>query len=430
MLLKPELATILSRAFKLNDAQEWLNHLPESVTLKKEDFLSFLSTLTESCEEWNRHTSRVERALQLSSEEALQRYLRLNEALAELKDKKQQLEKALEDLVQKSQELEKTLEQRDQVMRLFEYARNRFSQLFHEMPIASLTIDSDGLVWEWNKRAVPLFLVPETEALAAPLTAVLGEDCVSEETLDQLKAVVQRMPFEEQEWTTRHHRRLLVNAIPLSGPDEALTGALLTFVDITELRLREKELAEKITELNQAREALERANQRLASLATIDALTGIPNRRALDDQLLAVMSETKRGKTFCLALIDLDHFKNINDEWGHDTGDEVLKKFARILRHSVRRADFIARYGGEEFAVIFPHTPLPQAISICERIRLRAQNISIGNRTLTVSIGVASSDLAPDIKGILKSADDALYQAKRSGRDRVVSAVSPAENAA
>jgi diguanylate cyclase (GGDEF)-like protein len=430
MQIKPELALILERAFKLPDAQKWLNHLPETLTLKREDILSLLSALTESCEEWHHHTTRLERALRLSSEESFERYRRLNEALAELEDKKQQLEKALEDLAQQTRELEKALEQRDQVMKLFDYARNRFSQLFHEMPIASLTIDSDGLVWEWNKRAVPLFLIPETEALAAPLTIVLGEDCVSEETLDQLKAVVQGVPFEEQEWTNRHHRHLRVNAIPLSGPDEALTGALLTFVDVTELRLREKELAEKIAELNEAREDLERANQRLASLATIDALTGIPNRRALDDQLLAVMSETKRGKTFCLALIDLDHFKSINDEWGHDAGDDVLKKFARALRHSVRRADFIARYGGEEFAVIFPHTSLPQAILICERIRQRAQSISIGNRTLTVSIGVASSDVAADIKGILKSADDALYEAKRTGRNRVVSALNPAENAA
>ncbi len=404
--LNPEIPRLLEQALGLENAEQWLARFQDSVSIKKEDFLRLLNLASEACEEWTAHSKRLERALHLTSQELLERNLSLQEAL--------------KSLTQKTEELQTALTERDQAFKLLEYARNRFSQLFHKMPIASLTIDTEGLVWEWNERAVPLFLIPEHTALAQPLPDVLGRDCVCEDTLNKLKAVAQGMPFEEREWK-RQNQHLLVNAMPLCGPDEALTGVLITLVDITELRLKEKELAEKIAELNEARETLERANQRLAELATVDPLTRIPNRRALDDQLIVALSEAKRGKAFSLALIDLDHFKSINDELGHDAGDEVLQQFAVILRETVRKADFVARYGGEEFAVIFPNTPLSLAIPICERICQKAKDISIRNRTLSVSIGVAQSDChTPEAKDILKQADDALYQAKRTGRDRVV----------
>lgn len=419
MQISQEVAQVFEHALQLNNIETWLAQLPDHVTLKREDLLRLLEHASNACNEWERHAARLERSLHLASEELLERNFRLSEALNSIQRKEQELANALNDVAKKSEELRSALEERDQALKLLEYARNRFSQLFYKMPIASITIDSDGLVWEWNERAAPLFLISEDQALSAPLRAVLGEECISEETLNKLKGVLQGIPFEEQKWVI-HQRHLLVNAIPLQGPDEALTGVLLALVDITQLRRKEKELADKIAELKEAREALEQANRRLASLATIDGLTGIPNRRSLDDQLTVVTSETKRGKPFCLALIDLDHFKNINDELGHDIGDEVLQRFAKTLRESVRKSDFVARYGGEEFAVIFPNTPLHQAIPICERIRQRAKEISLGNHTLTVSIGVAYGDVSHDAKTVLKKADDALYQAKRSGRDKVI----------
>lgn len=167
------------------------------------------------------------------------------------------------------------------------------------------------------------------------------------------------------------------------------------------------------------------AEQELLRLATRDALTGLANRRYFFDVAETSLTQTRRyGSPMTVALLDLDHFKHINDTHGHAAGDTVLNTFADILRASLRDTDTPARVGGEEFAVLLTNTPLSEALIALERIRhtLDETPIQVGERTIyaTVSIGAVQWNANHlDVDGMLAHADAALYAAKRHGRNRV-----------
>jgi diguanylate cyclase (GGDEF)-like protein len=168
-----------------------------------------------------------------------------------------------------------------------------------------------------------------------------------------------------------------------------------------------------------------KAEQELVRLATRDALTGLANRRVFFDVSEAALVQTRRyGIPMTVALLDLDHFKHINDTYGHAAGDAVLNAFAEVLRESLRDTDTPARVGGEEFAVLLTNTPLVEALNALERIRHTLDNspIHFGGHTIyaTVSIGAVQWMAAhTDVDAMLAHADAALYAAKRQGRNRV-----------
>jgi two-component system cell cycle response regulator len=163
-------------------------------------------------------------------------------------------------------------------------------------------------------------------------------------------------------------------------------------------------------------------------LAVTDQLTGLHNRRYMTGQLAALVNRAVRGGEPVAALmIDIDHFKKINDSFGHPIGDEVLREFAVRLASNVRAIDLPCRYGGEEFTVIMPDTKLEDAQRIAERIRLHVAGspfrVAHGEEqlTVTISIGVASTSGEEDSpEALLKRADDAVYEAKAAGRNKVV----------
>ena len=158
----------------------------------------------------------------------------------------------------------------------------------------------------------------------------------------------------------------------------------------------------------------------------LDPLTGISNRRAFDQALdAAVKTHARESQPMCLLLLDLDHFKRINDLHGHIIGDAVLKWFAKILKETVRGNDQVARYGGEEFAVLLPDTSLSGARIVAENIRRRAagQNLRVGRCVIgkvTCSIGVAALAGEWDVRLWVAKADGAMYKAKDAGRDKVL----------
>ena len=164
-------------------------------------------------------------------------------------------------------------------------------------------------------------------------------------------------------------------------------------------------------------------------LAVTDQLTGLHNRRYMTGQLGALVNRAVRGGDPVSALmIDIDHFKKINDSFGHDIGDEVLREFAVRLASTVRAVDLPCRYGGEEFMVIMPDTSIADAERIAERIRLHVAGspfrVAGGNEllTVTISIGVAATLGEGDhAEALLKRADEAVYEAKAAGRNKVIS---------
>lgn len=163
--------------------------------------------------------------------------------------------------------------------------------------------------------------------------------------------------------------------------------------------------------------------------AMFDGLTGIHNRRWLDDTLHRMVARAREhGGSLCVALIDIDHFKQFNDTYGHDAGDFVLAAVAGSLAANLRPTDLVARFGGEEFVIIFPETPLAAAASVSDRLRQAVSErefVMPGGRALprvTISIGVAQLASDQTVPSILKAADTAMYRAKRSGRNRVLTA--------
>jgi diguanylate cyclase (GGDEF)-like protein len=182
------------------------------------------------------------------------------------------------------------------------------------------------------------------------------------------------------------------------------------------------------TQLERANQVIEEQRQELQKLsldATTDFLTQIPNRRTLDARLREEFARFKRGgPAYCVVLMDVDHFKAINDDHGHLVGDEVLVKLTQVLMGARREMDFLGRYGGEEFALLLPATRHDEAEQIADRLRVAVADATIacGASIVRATVSAGVSEALPSDPGIedsLKRADEALYKAKTAGRNRV-----------
>ncbi|MBS0234459.1 MAG: diguanylate cyclase [Proteobacteria bacterium] len=189
--------------------------------------------------------------------------------------------------------------------------------------------------------------------------------------------------------------------------------------ETADLERRLEKAQEKAKELKQRAKTAEK-------LASIDPLTCVANRRRFDEELEKQVALSHQDETpLCLMMADIDHFKTINDKFGHRTGDAVLRQFAEVVGTMVRTTDLIARYGGEEFAVILPRAPLGNAYEIAERIRNAVQshnwnNPGTGELSLTASFGIADIRDGETEIDLLNRADQMLYEAKKRGRNRTM----------
>ncbi len=201
-------------------------------------------------------------------------------------------------------------------------------------------------------------------------------------------------------------------------PCSDATGAKLLggmSLDVTQELLRE-------AELHRYHADLEEANDRLRLLAATDALTGLSNRRAFDERLSLEFAHARRkGRELSVVMIDVDNFKQRNDLFGHLEGDATLRQFAAILKNGVRETDLVARYGGEEFAVLLPEASEADAVATVNRMLETVRGAEWSREAVRASAGVAAMNGATRSEQRLVSlADEALYEAKRSGKDRVV----------
>lgn len=191
---------------------------------------------------------------------------------------------------------------------------------------------------------------------------------------------------------------LMTTGRPVRDREGILRGGVVTLSDVTALR---------------------KAQHRLAELAITDELTRLPNRRALRDRLELLSAEAARGRKFSLAIVDIDHFKRVNDTHGHAIGDEVLIVVAKTLKDSIRRTDMVARMGGEEFCVLQTDIDVDLMTMLTERLRAAVAGIA-EPVAVTASFGVCHSSKTIEPTALLHHADEALYAAKRAGRDRVI----------
>jgi diguanylate cyclase (GGDEF)-like protein len=219
---------------------------------------------------------------------------------------------------------------------------------------------------------------------------------------------------------------MVINSAPIHDQKGNVQGVLITFDDVTDLEVQKQKLQVMVSDLELSQQEIQRQNKELHFLATRDPLTGSLNRRSFYDQFNLLFDKARTEKQeLCCIMVDIDHFKRVNDNYGHAVGDEVIKMLANVLESSTRDLDIVGRYGGEEFCIVLPGLDIDEAILVAERIRLKIKNDSAtqfneGPR-VTASLGVATIvDNAKDPAELNEQADQALYVAKESGRNRVI----------
>ncbi|MBB4142456.1 PleD family two-component system response regulator [Rhizobium rhizoryzae] len=262
------------------------------------------------------------------------------------------------------------------------------------------------------------------EAAESPVDLVIINDNI--EDYDPLRLCSQLRLLERTRFlpllliTESGREDLIVRALDL-GVNDYLTRPL----DPNEL------VARTLTQIRRKRfnDKLRSSVRQTIELAVTDGLTGLHNRRYLDNHLKTLFNRAAaRSRPLSVCITDIDRFKSVNDTYGHDAGDEILREFARRIRSTVRGADLACRYGGEEFVVVMPDTDAHSAASIAERLRgiIEAAPFALpsgGSLQITASLGIASFTAGVETpEQLLKNADRALYEAKNSGRNRVVAA--------
>jgi diguanylate cyclase (GGDEF)-like protein/PAS domain S-box-containing protein len=220
---------------------------------------------------------------------------------------------------------------------------------------------------------------------------------------------------------TRPHM-LSMNYTPIVSDDGRVRGTMATFDDLTNMECRNNQLRKMLGRLKKSKEEIRKRNRELQELATHDPLTGCANRRTLFSEFESMWSTANRyGHPLSCVMVDIDHFKSINDRYGHAMGDQDLQHVAATLKAAARTSDLVARYGGEEFCMLLPHADLDSAVEAAEKFRRLIEEHACSSISITASLGVSSVSLgAKDCRALMEQADKCLYVAKRGGRNRVV----------
>ena len=236
--------------------------------------------------------------------------------------------------------------------------------------------------------------------------------------IDDIRGVVNGLgDLGELGSSVREHLTTIVRAMEHYQEVESQREARLA----EQLEVLQNRLSEMEAEASQARQIIEDQKKR----ATLDHLTGLPNRAAYEVQLgEELMRRSRGGRSLSFIICDVDHFKHINDNYGHIAGDKVLQLIASTLRKNLRDTDFIARYGGEEFVILLPGTPADAAAGVAEKLRSSIEACPFNFRgervSITMSFGISEFRALESTEMVFERADKALYQAKKSGRNQAI----------
>ena len=219
-----------------------------------------------------------------------------------------------------------------------------------------------------------------------------------------------------------------------SNDRDQIKSVVATLVKSTQqMQQTNKALEERLGTSRQEISSLQQNLEAIRAESLTDPLTGLSNRKFFDRAMEnAVSHAAQTGEPMSLLMLDIDHFKSFNDNYGHLTGDQVLRLVGVSLKQSIKGQDTTARYGGEEFAVILPNTPLRQALTVADNIRRAVMARELKKKStgeilgrITVSVGVAMLRAEDDMYSLIERSDGCLYAAKRSGRNRVICEVDP-----
>jgi diguanylate cyclase (GGDEF)-like protein/PAS domain S-box-containing protein len=330
----------------------------------------------------------------------------------------------------------------------------RFELAVESAPIAMLMVDQHGQIVLANRECEKLYGYTRTELLGQPVEVLVPADLRAHDSITRQRffaaPIARRMGAGHEFRGKRKDGSEVLIEIGLN-PVRTEDGqcALMTIVDISERKRLEAEVrrasdelerrvAKRTAELaraNHENEALLASLQaqrvELERLSREDPLTGLANRRDFDNRLREEIQRAQRyGTPLAVAMFDLDHFKLVNDRFGHALGDAVLRETASLLRHECRAVDAVARYGGEEFTLAMPGSDLPAAFIVCERIRRAFERFDwsrlVADLRVTLSAGISVWTVGIDSDGLLAQADANLYEAKDGGRNRVIPTVGEA----
>jgi len=311
-------------------------------------------------------------------------------------------------------------------LRLFELVPVARERLLESMSDGILVLDSQRRLVDLNPSARAMFRLPRS-AIGTDAARLLAAWPSILEHLDPKREVRLELSLYQK---PLYHADLRIT--PLRTTLEASPGHLIVVRDITRRHLAETALRAANEHLQAQLREIERLQEELREQAIRDALTGLFNRRHLDDMLPRILARAERdGAPVSVALVDIDHFKQANDTYGHRAGDALLAELGGLLSRQARPGDIACRYGGEEFVLVFPGMPLETAVERMDGLRrtfraadLRALGIE---RPPTLSAGIAVfPEHGASQDELLRAADAALYQAKASGRDCVRVAGEPA----
>lgn len=330
-------------------------------------------------------------------------------------------------------------------------SEERFRVLFEKSSDAHLLFDESGII-DCNPAAMRLLRCQDASQVFSVHPAALSPEFQpdgrrSDEKCVEMDALARLNGLHRFEWT---HRRFDGEEFPVEVSLTYVTlgerPVLLTvWHDLTERKRAERQIADyaalletqrdeldkrllEAAEMNIVLEAqryeLEAANARLNTFATTDGLTGILNHRAFQERLETEIERSRRtGEPLSIALLDVDLFKDFNDQYGHQAGDAVLRAVAAALTASARIVDIVARYGGEEFVAILPGAGEREAFAIAERLRLAIAGIALEYGAVTASFGMATFGPALSQEALIEAADQAMYLSKEGGRNRTTSSV-------
>lgn len=325
---------------------------------------------------------------------------------------------------------ERASEEKSILNETLQVASRRFQDLFNGLPVACFTLDRDGFIQEWNSLATKIFGLQPWEAFGFPVWDVMDPDVTGSWSYHRVNDIFSAEDGYEFDWaftkTDGEDVFLACKVICLCDSRGNRVAAIAGSIDITARVLAERKVELTMRELKDKNDALvsnesklQKALKQLEELATTDGLTGLSNRRQFQNFLATAVSRFHRdGKNFSLLLFDVDHFKQFNDGFGHQAGDQVLKKVGSILRKTARANEKPARYGGEEFAIILEGTGGDSAKLAAERFRIAIQDCKWTHRDVTVSVGVSTFEPHLSEVEFIERADQALYESKRKGRNR------------
>ena len=294
-----------------------------------------------------------------------------------------------------------------------EYYKNLLDKLFDGV----VCIDRNKTITYWNKASAKITGHPASDVIGcAVCSEILGHSEADGDDLCKSSCIIEKTLSDgvarEGEYYIRHkegHRVPVATKLePVLDADGQISGVVQIFHD------------------NSSRVAARNVIEKLRKLAMIDQLTGLANRRYVEKLLESKTDEMKRyGLRFGVLFIDIDHFKNVNDSYGHDIGDKVLWTVSRSMSTNIRSSDILGRWGGEEFVAIILNVDRDGLYLVAEKLRSSIENVKIKENghalNVTVSIGaiLADPESKPDKDDILKKADELLYESKTNGRNRV-----------